>query len=241
MLLEAMNMDEFHDKVKKCKSVIIPFGSVEEHGPHLPLGTDTLHAYELAKSTATYVDVFVCPPIWYGLCKSTSQHPGTVSVSGLTLLRLAVEIVGSLYGQGLRNFIILSGHAGSTHMAYLIDAGEQILSEYEESRVAVLSIIDVVAGCCKDLVETEGDSHAGEVETSLMLHLRPEWVKGSAEREFPSFPKHVLVRDKRPFWPNGVWGDPAKATVEKGKAILDREGRYLADLIKKIEKMEKGF
>ena len=241
MLLEAINMDEFHEKSQKCKSAIMPFGSVEEHGPHLPLGTDTIHAYELAKSTAKYIDVFVCPPIWYGLCKSTSQHPGTITISGYTLRRLAVEIAGSLYAQGIRNFIMVSGHAGSTHMAYLVDAGEQILADYKESRVAVLSIIDIIAGSCKELVETEGDAHAGEVETSLMLHLRPEWVNGTAEREFPSFPKHILVRDKIPFWPKGVWGDPAKATVEKGQAILDRESRYLADLINKIEKMEKGF
>ncbi len=234
-------MDQFHDKRRGCRSVIIPFGSVEEHGPHLPLGTDTIHAYELAKETSRHVPVFVCPPIWYGLCKSTSQHPGTITISGPTLRSLTIDIAGSLYDQGLRNFIMLSGHAGSTHMAYLVDAGEQILKRYEESRVAVLSIIDAVAASCKELVETANDSHAGEVETSLMQFLRPELVKGTAEKEFPAFPRHILVRDKRAFWQNGVWGDPSKASVGKGRSILDQESRYLADLIKKMEKMEKGF
>ncbi len=241
MLLEAITMDQFLAESQQCKSVIIPFGSVEEHGPHLPLGTDTIHAYELAKATSKHIKVFVAPPVWYGLCKSTSQHPGTLTIKGITLRSLAIEIMESLYSHGLKNFILLSGHAGSTHMAYLIDAGEHVLSSCKESRVAVLSIIDLLSQCCKNLIETEGDSHAGEVETSLMQHISPDLVKGTAQREFPTFPKHILVRDKRLFWQNGVWGDPAKASPEKGSKLLEEESLYLASLIKKLEEMEKGF
>ena len=87
-----------------------------------------------------------------------------------------------------------------------------------------------------DLVKTKGDGHAWEIETALMLATCPHLVQGTAPAEWPSFPKHLLVRDKRRYWPGGVWGDPGQATKEQGEAILEAEVEQLQMVIEKIEK-----
>ncbi len=235
MLLEKITMLEFEQGLRQTKSVIVPFGSVEEHGNHLPLGTDTVHAYELAHLVSQKRPVFVAPPLWYGLCRSTSRHPGTLTITQPVLRSITIEIIKSLYQQGLRNFILLSGHAGSTHMAAIIDAADTVIKEIEDINIAALSIIDLIKMLDDKLIETEGDSHAGEVETSLMMFLRPKDVKGTSPKEFPTFPAFIITRDKRRFWPNGVWGDPSKASIQKGKDILEKEAQLLVDLLIKLE------
>ncbi len=235
MLLEEITMVDFAKGLEETRSIILPVGSVEEHGNHLPLGTDTIHAYELASLAGRTGNVCVAPPLWYGLCRSTSLHPGTVTVSGEALKAMVSDIVTSLYRQGLRNFVILSGHAGGTHMAMLVDAGETLLARLPEARIAVISIIDLVKRSAMDIVETRDDSHAGEVETSLMLHLRRDQVKGESPREYPSFPPNILVREKLKYWPGGVWGDPGKAEASKGERIIEREAKALLDLVRQLE------
>ncbi len=236
MILENITMPQFTEGLEQTRSVIIPFGSVEEHGAHLPLGTDTIHVYELAKLTSELCKVFVAPPVWYGLCRSTSQHPGTLTISGSTVESIAVEIGTSLYSHGLRNFVLISGHAGGTHMASLINAGEKMLETLPECKVAVLSVLDLSAELMGSIIETPGDSHAGEVETSLMQHMRPDDVKGTSPEEYPRFPGKILARNKLKAWPGGVWGNPAAASAEKGKTILEREAELLCRLITSLEK-----
>ena len=82
MLMSQLTMPEFEAALAKTTTVIIPFGSVEEHGPHLPLGTDTCHAVAVAERAARLYPVLVAPSVPYGLCRSTSEHPGTLSISG---------------------------------------------------------------------------------------------------------------------------------------------------------------
>ncbi len=123
-------------------------------------------------------------------------------------------------------------------MAALTDAGEEILSRLENSQVAVLSVLDLIVKIAKGIVQTENDSHAGEVETSLMLHLRSMHVDGTSPEEYPSFPAPILARDKKRFWPGGVWGDPSKASSEKGATILNKEVELLLQLVSRIESFE---
>jgi creatinine amidohydrolase len=236
MLLEEITMEEFRQALSRgCRSVIVPFGSIEEHGPHLPLGTDTLHAVALAKMAAELAGVFAAPPVWYGLCRSTSQHPGTLSIKAATLALLVKDLVRSLYGQGLQNFVMLSGHAGGTHMSSILNACDELMEELPEARFAVLSIIDLIRLLPEGMVETPGDSHAGEVETSLIQYLYLGLVKGEAQVEFPRFPRFIIARNKLRFWPGGIWGDPSKASASKGEEILVREAHLLKDLISELE------
>jgi creatinine amidohydrolase len=236
--IEASTMIEFEEQVKRCKTVLLPVGSVEEHGNHLPLGTDAIHALEICRLAAGRTGVFMAPALYYGVCRSTSQHPGTITITGDTLRALIKDIGVGLYHQGLRNFVILSGHAGGTHTSALIEAGEYLLETLPNTRVAALNVLDLAGEAWASLLETPGDAHAGELETSVMMVLRPDWVKEGGAREYPSFPRGILVRNKKKFWPGGIWGDPAKASREKGAQFLEAAVQSLIQLITKLENWE---
>lgn len=235
MLLEELTMPAFEAGLRKSRTVLIPFGSVEEHGQHLPLGTDTFQADDVCRKLAERRPLFVAPAIFYGVCRSTGGHPGTVSIRTETLKALTIDIVRSLYHQGLRNVVLLSGHAGGTHNATLLDAGEFLLAELPELRIAVASEYALAYEAGKGLIETAGDCHAGEIETSRMLATRPHLVHGSSPAEQSSFPRFILVRDKRRYWPGGVGGDPARASAEKGRRL---EELVVAELEKLVVALE---
>ncbi|MDD5641888.1 MAG: creatininase family protein [Syntrophales bacterium] len=235
---QDLTMPDFEAAREKRRTVIIPVGSLEEHGPHLPLGTDLFHALELARRVAEETGALVAPPLFYGVCRSTREHPGTVSISGDTLRALVKDLGREFMRQGLVNLVIISGHAGGTHMAALLEAGESLLEELPDARVAVVNILDLLREVLTEkpeLVKTKGDAHAGEVETALMLAVHPHLVKGTAPAEWPAFPKYILVRDKRRFWPGGVWGDPAKAGAAQGEEILQAEVQRLRQVLAALE------
>jgi creatinine amidohydrolase len=222
-------------------TVLIPFGSVEEHGSHLPLGTDAFHAVEVARRVGQSGRALVAPPVYYGLCRSTREHPGTISISGETLRALALDLGREFHRQGMANLVFLSGHAGGTHMAALVEAGERLLTELPRVKVAVVNVLDLlreVLTARPDLISTRGDSHAGEVETALMLASHPHLVQGRAPEEWPAFPKYILVRDKIRHWPGGVWGNPGKASAAQGEAILAAETALLLEVITALEEYE---
>ena len=238
MLIEEMTMPEFADGLGQTRTVFIPFGSVEEHGCHLPLSTDTIQAYEVGKAAARRMPLFVAPPVHYGCCRSTSCHPGTISVSTTTLKMLLKDIVRSCHAQGLRRFVVLTGHAGGTHRMALQDAGEELLAELPEIAMAVVTEYDLAKQEGRLLIETLNDAHAGEIETSRVMHSHPQLVKGTAEAEYPTFPTGILVRQKRKYWPNGVWGDPSKASAEKGRLLQELVVDKVVELVKALEEFE---
>jgi len=235
VVIEEMTMNEFESGLRKTRTVLVPFGATEEHGSHLPLSTDTLQALTVGRRLAERRPIFIAPPVPYGVCRSSGDHPGTMSISALTLRALTIDVVSALYRQGLRNVVLLTGHAGGTHTSTLIDAGEELLATFDDLRIAVLTEFMLATEAGKGLIETEGDSHAGEIETSRIMHSHPHLVQGIAEREFPSFPKGILVRDKRKYWPNGVWGDPTRATAAKGESLERLVVEALAELVADLE------
>ena len=235
MILEEMTMTQVEAGLVTCRTVYIPFGALEEHGSHLPLSTDTIQAYEVGKRAAERIPLFVAPPIHYGNCRSTNQHPGTISISTTTLRSLLKDLVRSFYGQGFRNVIVLTGHAGGAHRMALQDAGEELLPELPELRIAVVTEYELAKEQGRGLVETPNDAHAGEIETSRIMHSHPQLVQGSSPAEYPSFPTGILVREKRRYWPGGVWGDPSKATPEKGAKLEELVVAKVVELVKVLE------
>ena len=235
MILEEMTMPQVEAGLTTCKTVYIPFGALEEHGSHLPLSTDTIQAYEVGKRAAEQIPLFVAPPIPYGNCRSTNQHPGTISISTTTLRGLLKDLVRSFYGQGFRNVIVLTGHAGGAHRMALQDAGEELLPELPELGIAVVTEYELAKEQGRGLVETPNDAHAGEIETSRIMHSHPRLVQGSSPAEYPDFPTGILVRDKRTYWPGGVWGDPSKASADKGAKLEELVVAKVVELVKMLE------
>jgi creatinine amidohydrolase len=236
VILTDLTMTEFEGGLARARVAILPLGSVEEHGTHLPLGTDTLQVWEVVRRAAEVTPVFVCPPLHYGYCRSTRDHPGTLSISPETLRRVVVDIGASLHRQGVRGLILASGHAGGLHMSALEEAAETLLERCEGLEVAVICEYHWARAEGADgLVETRDDGHAGEIETSRIQAIAPALVKGTSPEEYPHFSHPFVAREKRPDWPGGVWGDPSKATPEKGHALFDRSVRRMVALVQALE------
>ena len=137
MDLSRMTMPEFEQTLTRTRTAVLPVGSTEEHGLHLPLDTDTMQACHTAQLAAEQTDFFLCPPVHYGYCRSTAQHPGTVSISPETLRRLVFDIGKSLYSHGIRGLIVASGHAGGIHMSALNETAEALVETFDALEVAV--------------------------------------------------------------------------------------------------------
>jgi len=236
MLIENMTMTEFKKGLKKTKTIIFPFGTVEEHGNHLPLNTDMLIVYEILKEVIKKRKVFLAPPVYYGVCTSTSKHPGTIGISAETLRRLTYDLIVNAYAQGFRNIFLITGHGGGLHSSALREVSEILVPQLKGLKIAVICPYEFMSKEIGEIAETENDSHAGEIETSLVLALRPELVKGRSKEDYPSMPKPFIVSDKMRYWRSGVWGDPEKATPEKGKRVIDIVVRRIIELIDMAEK-----
>ena len=236
MILEYMTMTEFKKNLRKTRTIIFPFGTVEEHGSHLPLNTDTLIVYEVMKRVVNKRNVFLAPPVYYGVCTTTSQHPGTINITPSTLRRITCDLVRDAHKKGLRNFLLITGHGGGLHASALKEAAENLIEELKDARIAVLCPYDVLRKELSELAETPNDSHAGEIETSLVLALAPGLVKGRSDEEYPDFPKPFVVKDKLKYWPGGVWGDPHKANKDKGDQAIKLIVDTVVDIIDAIEK-----
>ncbi len=235
MIIEEISSVEFEEAIKSgVKTVLIPVGSVEAHGPHLPLATDLYTIYEVCKEVAKKIKVMVAPPLYYGLCRSTRNIPGTISIRGEILKALLFNILSELYRWGLRNFFILSGHAGGTHGAYLLDAAETFIESQRDAKLFVADIIKMLTPFLKELDIPPEDSHAGEWETSMIMHLKPELVKTGGFEDYPKFPKFRVVYEKEKYWSTGIWGNPLKASPEKGKILVEKLALFLIEEIKKI-------
>ena len=235
MILNEMTMTEFSEYLTETRTLILPYGTVEAHGGHLPLNTDTLIMERVAARAAEEAPAFVAPPIHYGVCTSTGEHPGSIGITPETLRRVTMDIVKDGAGRGLKNFILISGHGGGIHVSAMREAGEVLTAEMDGINVAPCSIYDILPRDAFSMIETERDSHAGEGETSLVMHLAPDLVKGTSPEEYPEIPKPIQVREKVRYWPGAVWGDPGKGTEAKGRELFEVMVESLAALIRKME------
>jgi len=197
-----------------------PLGALEEHGPHLPLATDTLQALEVAIKASELIPLFVAPPVNYGNCRSTACHPGTISISTATLKGLLKDIVRSCYLQGIRNVIALTGHAGGAHRMALQDAGEELLFELPELQIAVVTEYELAKEEGRGLVETPGDAHAGEIETSRIMHSHPQLVRGARRKS---------IRLSRPV----CWCGTSAVTGPEGSGAIPPRPRPIRDAVLK--------
>jgi len=236
MILEEMTMEEFSSALKITKTLAVPYGTLEAHGRHLPLNTDTLTMCRVLEEAVKKREFFIAPPVHYGVCTSTGQHPGSIGITPPTLRRITTDIVTDAYGRGLRSILLISGHGGGAHVAAMKEAAEVLAARLPDLTVAALSIYDVIWDDLTRLAETENDSHAGEMETSIILHLAPELVKGRSKEEYPSFTKPLIIADKVSEWPGAVWGNPEKATAEKGRELFLIMVKKVLEILETMEK-----
>lgn len=238
MILDDITMTEFESAARTTKTMVVPYGTVEAHGTHLPLSTDTMIIEAAVKGASKERDFFLAPALNYGVCTSTAVHPGTITISTDTLRALTRDIVRSGYDKGLRNFILISGHGGGLHSSAMREAGESLTQELEGVVVAALVIYDILPKEARAIGETKQDSHAGELETSLILHINESLVKGHSKEEYPQLPRPIIAKDKLKYWPGAVHGNPEKATKDKGRRLMDIMVKTIVELVDSVESFE---
>lgn len=236
MLLEEMTTAEVECELASCQSVIIPFGVMEAHGAHLPLSTDTLQAYDAATRAAKRTRVFVAAPVAYGMCRSAAGHPGTIGISGDTLRGLTRDILLSLYGSGFRHFILYSGHASSMQTAAMEEASERAMQQCPQANIAIVLEYNVILQRGGDIFDVPTDLHAGEIETSRIMTIRPDLVKEDLlpAETYRESTRPILVRDTRRHWQSSTDGAPRQASADKGARLGEVVGDYLAELVEKM-------
>jgi creatinine amidohydrolase len=223
------------------KVVILPLGSVEEHGDHLPLNTDSLQPEFIAAEVAHRTGCLLAPPLRYGLCDAARNFPGTITIEFDTLRALMRDILSEFIRQGFNRLLVLSGHAGSSHMAALRLAAREVMQSHrveapeKRPRLMVCSDYDFAY-----LLKGQGfdarDGHGGDIETSRVLAIRPDLVRGPGSRSFAGLPKFEIVADPEEYLPGGIQGDPSAATAEKGRRLNDF---IITEVIKLVEELSK--
>lgn len=216
--------------------LLVPVGIVEEHGPHLPLDTDSIQAVDTCEKAGEDLGALVAPLLAYGNCSSTKHFPGSFSLQFDTLRALARDILADCARHGIGTVAFVSGHAGGAHMRALRLAAEETLERHPRLRIFVLSdyelLHDFDAKAAAGVEVPRWDGHAGAMETSRMLALRPDLVRGTAAAHRVRFPEFLVELDASRHFPTGVMGDPTLASVELGRAANAHIRRRLVELIR---------
>lgn len=226
--------------------LILPLGSVEQHGNHMPLGTDTLlaHAVSLAAAKSAGMTA-VLPPPWYGFSAHHMRFAGSVTLRADTLMAVAEDIVGSLVRHGFRRILIVNGHGGNNGV---IDVLASTLGHkhYGQARIASLTYFQLAREAIASLRQSGpgGMGHACEFETAMIQHIRPELVKmDRAQTTYPDPGSSYLTTDLlggsavrvyhdfADLSPTGTLGDPSLATAEKGEKFFAAVVMQLATFI----------
>lgn len=236
---DELSMKEAEKAAKEGKVVIIPCGSIEEHGIHLPLCTDSLQAEHVALEVAQKADCLVAPPLRYGVCNSTRNFPGTLTLSFDSLRSIMIDILEELIRNGFKRLLIITGHAGRSHMTALKLAAKMVVTKHknedEHPRIMVCSDYDF-AFDLRGKEFDERDSHAGTIETSRVMSIRPDLIKGKGKRNFPKLPKYEIVSDPERYFPSGVMGDPTVASAEKGQRINEHVIEQIVKLVEELKR-----
>ena len=185
MRAETLVCQEYGEEVRR-RIVILPAGSMEQHGPHLPLNVDVVIPTHLADMVAQRLECLVLPTLVYGYKSHPTSgggqlFPGTTSLNAATLIALTLDVLNETYRHGGRRFLVLNGHY--ENLAFIGEAVELFCGQAKDARVVVLSWWDQVSQEMTDELFAEAGfpgwdtEHAGITETSLMLHFAPELVR----------------------------------------------------------------
>ncbi|MFJ3207498.1 creatininase family protein [Streptomyces flaveolus] len=211
---------------------VLPVGSFEQHGPYLPLATDTLVACAIAREIADAYPVHLLPPVTIGCSHEHADWPGTVSISSVTLHAVVQDIAASLRRSGVDALVLVNGHGGN----YVLGNVVQEASARGERMALFPAVEDWEAARQRAGVATSPltDMHAGEIETSILLHTHPECVRpGYEAADFVADDRrHLLSLGMSAYTDSGVIGRPSLASAEKGRELLagltESFGEYVA-------------
>jgi creatinine amidohydrolase len=250
-LLEEMNAIQVKDSISEKTVAILVVGACENHGDHMPFGSDFIFPLKLVENVicdlskngnmeSLHDDIILLPVIPYGVSSHHNKFQMTMSLSPSTMVSIMEDILSSLIKNGIRKILVINGHDGN--IAPIEIASRKIKNEHEDVVIACLESWWVLVGQKdKELFEVwDGLGHGGEAETSAMMYVRPDLVNAdyAPEQVIPNLPKD----DVRIYWKfheltnTGATGAPKKASVEKGQRIMDILKDRLISFINHMEK-----
>ena len=226
-----MKLAELHwPEVKKLDRekivAIVPVGSMEQHGPHLPFQVDTFVSSRLAEDLERKIpEILLVPPLWAGVSAHHMDYPGSITLRARVFMDLLHDVCASLDHHGFRRIVLLNGHGGNRSSLEVL--GQELFVELGLT-VNTLAYWDLVPDLVKSLKSTKsnGMGHSGELETSLMLYLAPHLVNQKdipqgvlgIEEPGPTSGIKRYVNMKAHSEP-GVIGMPSAATTEIGEKL----------------------
>lgn len=251
-----MSTEAFRTQGNDATVVVVPIGSVELEGPHLPLGTDTIVAEGISKIIAAESDVLIGPVIPVGYSKWFDPFPGTISIEHETLCRFIGDYCLSLIRHGIRRVLFLNAHRGNNAAIEIVS--HRLMAEHQV-RVGMVNLwklaADLISG--KNIISEGKFAHAGELMTSMVLAFRPEVVvrekirlgkvnqfKGSRFEVKNSLGEtncdgsiQMIYQDIRDVTETGVLGDPTQASAEKGRMVIELLTVYLKGFLQEFRKL----
>ena len=224
----------------KYDLAILPWGAIEPHNYHLSYLTDCILSYEIAcdcadKAFTQGVTCMVLPPVLFGSQNAGQWNkPFCVHTRSETQKAILTDIVTSLYGQGFRKLVIINGHGGNTFKPYIRD----LVMVFPDFHLVVADWWAIVP--TDDYFAEKPDEHAGEQETSVMLHYHPELVAMERAGDGIVSPSQIGAVDQKIGWMPRNWdeissdtgiGNPKKSTAEKGKRYVQAVTEKITELL----------
>jgi len=250
-----LSWTDFRDMKKDDVVVVLPIGSTEQHGPHLPVGTDGFSGEKLAQEVCARLDdvkTLLLPLIW---CSKSNEHidfPGTILFSRQTLASVIEDICTSVVRAGFKRMVIINWHGGNTDLLSVLSV--DMHQKYGLS-LFVIDIVKLFASAAPDWIQKGSyDIHAGRIETSIMLANYPDLVKkvdfSMLGSDFSHGRMSKLYKDYRHLTPeggsilmgwksselsaDGVIGNPAGSNAAQGKELFDRWVDIACDFMREI-------
>jgi len=236
---------------RESPTVIVPIGSTEQHGPHLPLAVDAFQARDLAEEIAVAADVLTAPLLPYGDADHHLGFPGTISLSTETVVSVLTDVYDSLVGHGFENVVTVNGHR-IANLPAIETAMQQSAARHPDTQFAAIDPLRLGVSVHQRLRDgdPEDGMHGGEFETSFMLARYPDLVDEDAfEKETadpgPYGTLNLVGNDDRVLTPStahspedgdlGHVGDPTLASAGKGDALWAELVADAADYVEAIE------
>ncbi len=211
-----------HDEAARAAAVaVLPIGSFEQHGGHLPLATDTLIAAAIAQRVAADYNLLLLPPITISCSHEHADFTGTVSISSVTLHAVLTDVAASLERAGVSKLVVVNGHGGNYVLNNVVQESNvgghrTVLFPRSEDWTDARRAAGIVTANHEDM-------HGGEAETSILLAAAPETVRPSyRDADFTADERrNLLTLGIRAYSESGVIGRPSLATAEKGWLLLE--------------------
>ncbi|MBO3799997.1 MAG: creatininase family protein [Candidatus Brockarchaeota archaeon] len=243
MLWESLLSPDIKEAVDKKLIAVLPIGSVEIHGPHMPTGTDSLTIREIVIKAAEKEPAIVLPTLYYAYVPENKHFPGTISLSARTILAMIEEICEEVSRNGFKKILIVNGHGGNSDLLRVF-LKESLHKKRDYVIYALiepwLSLREVAEKIC----ESKTIGHACELETSMGLFLFENLIKmENVKREARAGSTNLDGIETPVNWQayaiDLYTGDPRLATKEKGKILIEKLVDFVAEAIRRIKQDEK--